>query len=313
MRACNPLVAALLAAVFIATGCARNQTPMSRDEEPLADRDPYAFHRAIGMTLLQTDQPRRALPHLQRLERMRPESPEPYYLVARAFMALRLDEPARTQLQKSIAVNADYAPAHALMGVVLDAREHHVRASHSHQRAIELAPHHYGYHNNLGFNLYLRGHHDQAVEAYNRALGLEPSSRRVHNNIGFAYGELGDINRAWDHFLRGGTPAEAKNNLGMVHEGRGDLEAAFELYLEALRSDPELSQARGNLERVAAPLERTMPDDVDRPATTRGTTFQGMASHELKTGEATTEPADGGRHDGTAGTSRNELSRDENQ
>jgi Flp pilus assembly protein TadD len=250
---------ALLASVLLATGCAGGQKPMSRDEEPLADRDPYAFHRAIGLTLLQTDQPRRALPHLQRLERMRPDSPEPYYLVARAYMALRLEAPAQSQLLRSLAINENYAPAHAMMGVLLDAQGHHVRAGNAHTRAIELAPGHPGYHNNMGFNLYLRGHHDAAIEAYNRALGLEPSSRRIHNNIAFAYGERGDLDRAWDHFLRGGSPAEAKNNLGVVYESRGELEAAFELYLEALRSDPKLEQARGNLERVAEPLNRPMP------------------------------------------------------
>jgi Flp pilus assembly protein TadD len=253
------VLVALLASVLVATGCARGQKPMSRDEEPLADRDPYAFHRAIGLTLLQTDQPRRALAHLQRLERMRPESPEPYYLVARAYMALRLEAPAQSQLLRSLTINENYAPAHAMMGVLLDAQGHHVRAGNAHKRAIELAPGHPGYHNNMGFNLYLRGHHDAAIEAYNRALGLEPSSRRIHNNIAFAYGERGDLDRAWDHFLRGGSPAEAKNNLGVVYESRGELEAAFELYLEALRSDPNLEQARGNLERVAEPLNRPMP------------------------------------------------------
>ena len=259
-----------LAALLIATGCGGSQQPMSRDQEPLADRDPYAFHRSIGVTLLQTDQPRRALPHLQRLERMRPESPEPYYLVARTYMALELDRPAETYLKRSLVLNENYAPAHAMLGVLLDGQGHHVRAGNAHKRAIELAPRHPGYHNNMGFNLYLRGHYDQAVEAYNRALGLEPSSRRIHNNIGFAYAELGELDRAWDHFSRGGSPAEAKNNLGMAYETRGELEAAFELYAEALRTDPDLEQARGNLERVAVSLERDLPDKAEPGHTTQG-------------------------------------------
>jgi Flp pilus assembly protein TadD len=287
-RLAQTSLVALLVAVFLASGCARGQKPMSRDEEPLADRDPYAFHRAIGMTLLQTDQPRRALPHLQRLERMRPDSPEPYYLVARAYMALELYVPAQSELARSLAVHGDYAPAHAMMGVLLDAQGHHVRAGNAHKRAIELAPGHPAYHNNMGFNLYLRGHHDAAIESYVRALSLEPSSRRIHNNLAFAYGERGDLDRAWDHFLRGGTQAEAKNNLGVVYESRGDLEAAFELYLDALRTDPKLEQARGNLERVAEPLNRPMPTSDDQAEAEPGRTSQGMP--RVETSQGTTDP-----------------------
>jgi Flp pilus assembly protein TadD len=269
-----------LAALLVASACGGGQKPMSRDEEPLADRDPYAFHRAIGKTLLRTDQPRRALPHLRRLERMRPASPEPYYLVARAYMAMQLHEPAGSYLEQSLAADDTYAPAHAMRGVLLDAEGHHARAGASHERAIELAPRHPGYHNNMGFNLYLRGHYEGAIEAYNRAIGLEPSSRRIHNNLAFAYGERGEIDKAWDHFRRGGSLAEATNNLGMVHEGRGELDAAFELYLEALRTDPDLVQARGNLQRVSASLDRPLPNEAKREMSRRAPR-PGSAPHEL--------------------------------
>jgi tetratricopeptide (TPR) repeat protein len=60
----------------------------------------------------------------------------------------------------------------------------------------------------------------------------------------------------------GGTPAEAKNNLGFAYERRGDLKSAYDLYLEAARLDPKSSHARSNLVHAAEVLGRDVPADV---------------------------------------------------
>ncbi|NIM04227.1 MAG: tetratricopeptide repeat protein, partial [Armatimonadetes bacterium] len=46
--------------------------------------------------------------------------------------------------------------------------------------------------------------------------------------------------------------ASAYNNLGVVHERRGEPEKAMVAYEKALLLDPDLAEARKNLERIKA-------------------------------------------------------------
>jgi Flp pilus assembly protein TadD len=245
-------------AVF-AVACGGSQK-VSRDKEPLADRDPYALHRAIGETLLRTEQPRRALPHLRRLVRLRPKTSEPYYLLGRAFMEMRLWKAASGMFERALAIKKDFAAAYSMLGVVYDSSGDHDRADAAYRQAIELDPQRASFYNNLGFSLYLRGEYQGALEAYEQALSLNAAERRTHNNIGFAYGKLGEVDDAWAHFRLGGSKAQAINNLGLVYEGRGDLDRAVELFVQALAENAELTAARGNLERVCKRLGRPVPE-----------------------------------------------------
>ena len=256
-QATRVLVGIVTVALLSATGCSSMPKRMEDDES--FDKAPYGLHRDIGIALLNANQPAQALPHFRRLERMRPESSEPYYLLARVYTSLKLHELAEPALEQAIAVDPEYAAAHAALGILLDAAGRHECAGEAHARAIELDSRQAAYHNNMGFNSFLRERHEQALAAYQRALALEPHSRRIHNNLGFVYGALGDLERAKRHFHKGGTAALAKNNLGLVHETRGNLGAAHRLYLEATMNDPSLSQARSNLVRVCEALGRPVP------------------------------------------------------
>jgi len=64
----------------------------------------------------------------------------------------------------------------------------------------------------------------------------------------------------------GGTPAEAKNNLGFAYERRGDLGHAFDLYKEATELDPKSSHARSNLVHAAQVLGREVPASAEASA-----------------------------------------------
>lgn len=221
---------------------------------------PYAFHRAIGLTLLRTDQPRRALPHLQRMARLKPDRPEPLYYLGRAYMGMKLWGQATAVLEKAIAGAPGYAPARASLGVLRDINGHHAAAELAHQAAIKLDPDNASYHNNLGFSRYLQGRNREALAELEIALRLDPSMRRIHNNLGFVYGKLGRLDRAREHFRLAGTDAQVENNMGLIHEQRGDYERAYQAFVTALLRDPEMGAARGNLERVCRRLGKPMPD-----------------------------------------------------
>lgn len=247
------LAAALLAA------CGGSHKPAA-EPELAGGESPYAFHRAIGLTLLRTDQPRRALPHLQRLARLEPGRPEPMVLLARAYMGMEMWQQAEVILRRATKLAPTYAPAQALFGVLLDIRGEHQKAEAFHQRAIALEPNNAAYRNNLGFGRYLQGRYRDALEALRASLELDPSRRRVHNNLGFVYGQLGRVDEAREHFRLAGDPAEVQNNMGLVYEERGDLDDAYLAYARALARRPDLAAARGNLERVCHRLGKPVPE-----------------------------------------------------
>jgi Flp pilus assembly protein TadD len=226
----------------------------------LGENTPRSFHRAMSLTLLRTEQYRRAIPHIRQLLRLEPEAAEPPYLMARAYLGLGISTAARDMLRTAVKRAPDMAPAHALLGMLHDGLGEHQAAQRAHRRALALAPENAAFHNNLGFSLFLRGQYRSAIAAYETALRLDPGLRRVHNNLGFSHGRLGQIDRAAEHFRKGGSAAEADNNLGLVHEELGQTERAYERFLAAIQADPGLSSARLNLERVCLALGRAMPE-----------------------------------------------------
>lgn len=249
-----------LVVAFALAACA-GRKPVA--EPRLAD-SPAALERAIALTLLRTDEPRRALPHLQRLVRLTPEAPDARCWLARAYLELDLWQQATATLDEALARWPRHAPAHALRGILLDVEGEHAAAAAAHRQAIALAPADAGYHNNLGFSLYLAGDDRGALAALEAALRLAPGLRRVHNNLGFVYGRLGELDRAGEHFRLAGDAGQAANNLGVVLEARGALEEAYQAYTTAIAHQPELIEARQNLERVAARLGRPPADPEGR-------------------------------------------------
>ena len=84
--------------------------------------------------------------------------------------------------------------------------------------------------------------------------------------MGFAYAAIGDLPSAAREFRMGGSEVEAENNLGFAYERRGDMANAYELYLQAVRTDPKAARARSNLVHAALVLGRPVPDDINAPA-----------------------------------------------
>lgn len=220
---------------------------------------PAAFQRSIGVTLLRTGEPRRALPYLERYARLEPQRAEPLAYLGRAYLDLEMWQQARETLEHAISLEPKFAPAYDLLGVLSDTRGDHAGALVAHRRAIALAPGNPGFRNNLGFSLYLARRYVDAVDAYRASLRITSNAPRVHNNIGFALAKLGRFDEASEHFRLGGSAAEAANNLGLMYEERGELDQAYEAYVAAVQADPDLAAAQGNLERVASQLHKPVP------------------------------------------------------
>lgn len=104
--------------------------------------------------------------------------------------------------------------------------------------------------NNLGFALQSSGRPEDAVVALRRSLALNSAQPRTRNNLGFALIAAGRESEAYRVFRAGSTEADARYNLGLGLELRGQLDRAAVAYADALTANPTHAQAQEGLARV---------------------------------------------------------------
>jgi Flp pilus assembly protein TadD len=135
------------------------------------------------------------------------------------------------------------------------------------RQAARAAPKNAAVHNNLGFALMSAGRHAEAVEVLRKALFNDASVMRTRNNLGFALVATGQDKAAWRVFRAGSDKANARYNLALAQEVRGDKEAAIVSYTAALVDNPDMALAQAALERLnrASITEPEAKDDEAPP------------------------------------------------
>ena len=113
---------------------------------------------------------------------------------------------------------------------------------------------------NLG-NLYLlRSEPVQAEKHYRRALQINPKFTKAHDNLGMALTLQGKTSEARTQFeLALEIDSEflaAHYHLGVLHSKLGDYERAVEQYEHVLRIDPAHNQARRQIDRLRAMIDK---------------------------------------------------------
>jgi Tfp pilus assembly protein PilF len=197
--------------------------------------------------------------------RTAPRDPEGFLLRGTVYREQNLLTESEGDLKEAVRLAPKSARAHSALGILHESQGRAEDALEHHRRAADLEPTNPQYLNNLGFSLFVHGKAREATDALQKALRSAPAEPRIRNNLGFAFAAAGDFTRAAEQFALGGTPAEAKTNLGWAYERRGSLPQAFELYVEALRLDGAASAARKNLARVARDLGRDPPPEIAAP------------------------------------------------
>jgi Flp pilus assembly protein TadD len=249
-------VRAALVALLAAELCACSAFRQKRS-------DTFLARKRLTLELIEKRDWAHAFFYADELHREAPDDAE--VLVLRGTIYRERGLPAEAEADLDEAIKRDDLPeAHAALGIMFDMTGRGDKAEPHHQRAVALAPNNAGYLNNLGFSLFLRHKYQDAIGAYQRAVRMSPVNGRIRTNLGFALAASGDFPRAAKEFEMGGQPANAKNNLGLAYERKGDLGNAYALYIEALRLDPRCSPARANLVYVARRLGKDIPEDVSK-------------------------------------------------
>jgi protein O-GlcNAc transferase len=181
---------------------------------------------------------------------------ETHTLLGISLRELRFFPEAEESLKTAIKINKKNAEAWNALGVLRQVSGQD-GATEAFREACKFAPDLAEYHNNLGFSLYLAKQYKEASESLRRAVTIAPDVPRFRNNLGFALGANGLYDDAKNSFLAAGTEAQALNNLGVVYENNGEISKATEAYASAASIDPNLDEAKRNLDRIkqSAPKE----------------------------------------------------------
>jgi Flp pilus assembly protein TadD len=281
----------LALALALAGGCA---TSGKHDDGATNPGTPatYEARTTLARELVERGDWGRAFAMLDGLHREKPGDAQVLTLRGIVYRERGLFADSETDLKAAVAADPKLPEAHAALGILYDLQMRE-EAEVQHREAVRLAPNNPAFLNNLGFSLFLRKQYKEAITQYDRAASLAPLSRRVRTNLGFACAAVGDLRRAAREFQMGGTPAEAKNNLGFAYERRGDMNNAYDMYLEAVRLDPSAQKARSNLVHAAQELGRPVPTEATPPAPAPAQPAAGSDENSKQTTPTEPSPTEG--------------------
>jgi len=254
MRHDLKMAVAALVLAGAAGGCAHSGSPASA-----AAPDTFEARRKLVGELMARGDWQPAFAYADQLHRERPDDAGVLVQRAAIYREQSLLGEAEGDLREAARLAPQSADVRAALGILFDMQRHPEKAEEQFRLAVKLEPENPVYLNNLGFSLFLHGRNKEAISFYEKAARLAPTTRRTRTNLGFACAAQGDWHRAAREFALGGTPVEAKVNLGFAYEQHGDLANAYDLYAEAARLDPRSKRARSNLVHVAELLGRPAP------------------------------------------------------
>jgi len=141
--------------------------------------------------------------------------------------------------------------AHRL-AILYDRTGNAKRAAAEFQLALKEDPKNPDLINDVGFYYYNRGRWAEAEQYFRQTLQLKPEHKKAWINLGLALGQQERYHESLDAFGKVVSPAEAKANLAFVLMTRGQPDQAKTLYRQALDAEPDMTLARGALQKLEA-------------------------------------------------------------
>lgn len=177
---------------------------------------------------------------------------------ARAMSAVGMQKEALTQLQEVVKTHRRDASAWAALGVLYADEKDLPSAVAALEKAERLDPKDAKIHNNLGWLYLSQGKTDASLRELREAVKLDPASATDRNNLGFALMRAEKDPEALQAFRAaaatdGGGEAQARYNMGVACEQRGEPESAIVNYQAALQAQPDHPLAKAALARLLNP------------------------------------------------------------
>src|SRR6266481_3177277 len=200
----------------------------------------------LGQTYLRGGEYAKAEQALNRALKLKPDSPETLYLLAqvnadqtRAVDALDL----LVRAHKLAPQNTDII---FLLARVSMSQNYFEDAIPLLESGLKIAPQRVDLHAALGESYFMSGKAEKAIEEFKALIQLDPSARS-YAFMGLSYRHLGRFDEARKYF-QVGLAQDPRNasclfNMGYIEERQGNHARAEELFQQALRSNPDFSEA----------------------------------------------------------------------
>jgi tetratricopeptide (TPR) repeat protein len=218
--------------------------------------DYYVEARVRRATLLQKDQPGRAVDEIESALEARPDSPDLMSFLAALYREQKKYPKAVEMLEKVVEKNPDNDRYRFTLGAAYDEANDRERAIEQMQRAIELNPKNAAALNYLGYTYADMGVKlDEAETLIRRALEIEPDDGFYIDSLGWVYFKRGDYARAIEYLERAaelaGEDPTIVEHLGDAYQKTGRNDLALQSYRDALGQSKDAAQ----IERIKAKIQ----------------------------------------------------------
>jgi tetratricopeptide (TPR) repeat protein len=183
----------------------------------------------------------------QAIEKHKPERPEVYYELARAYSKTSNYDADIRWCEEALRRDPSFAPALKELAAAAAAIGKLAQAAQAVEKAVTLRPNDGDAFADLG-NVYVQQDRiDEAQRALERALAIDPNTPRANNTMGLAALKRGDTDGA-ERYFRAAMRiqpdlAEAEKNLGNLLAGRKAYAEAGYYFEKAIRSNPNDASA----------------------------------------------------------------------
>ncbi|WP_287702326.1 MULTISPECIES: serine protease [unclassified Microcystis] len=185
-----------------------------------------------------------------------------YYNLGIVLRAQKKLTEAEEMYRRALALDDKYVPAYNNLGNVLRAQKKLKEAEEMYRRALALDDKFVYAYNNLGLVLRAQNKLTEAEEMYRRALALDDKLAPAYIGLGNVLWDQNKLTEAEEMYRRAldlpddttGTPTTthtlAHNNLGLLLQEQGKLEAAIAEFEKATKIDPKFEFASNNLQEA---------------------------------------------------------------
>jgi tetratricopeptide (TPR) repeat protein len=200
----------------------------------------------LGQTYLRAKEYGKAELVLNRALKLNPESADALYLMAQAFNDEARPADALDLLARAHKLAPENPDITFLLARVSMGQNFFEDAIPLLESGLKSAPQRADLRAALGESYFMSGKADRAIEEFKRLIALEPSARS-YTFMGLSYRHLGRFDEARKYFEEGLKlePANAAClfNIGFIEERQGNAAAAEQHFQQALRSNPDFSDA----------------------------------------------------------------------
>jgi Flp pilus assembly protein TadD len=191
--------------------------------------------------------------------RLNPNQKEPHFGLGQVLAAKSQLSEARTELEEALRSQPRNGEYHSEYAVVLERLGEKEKSGIEHATAVGLAPESGRNHYEYAMFLFRDGKLDQAIPQFEAAVKYNPKHPEAHYHLGRALYVKGDYQGAKAHYLetaRLDPKAPVHDGLGAVYFRLGQTSEAIVQFKEALRLNPDDTEAAENLRFALSVQER---------------------------------------------------------